>query len=70
MPHQDSKGGKIMLYTTKNLNQQLEIQKLKEEKDNLIRALKRIRDNEGNDLAEYALFCENTAKEALREVEV
>lgn len=57
-----------MRYTTKNLNQQLEIQKLKEQKDNLIRALKRIRDNEESDLAEYALFCENTAKEALREV--
>ena len=57
-----------MLYTTKNLNQQLEIKELKEEKETLIQALKRIRDNEENDLAEYALFCENTAKEALREV--
>lgn len=34
----------------------------------LIRALKKIRDNEDNDLAEYAVFCENTAKEALKEV--
>lgn len=36
--------------------------------DNLIRSLKQIRDSQENDLAEYAIFCYNTAKEALREV--